>query len=345
MKNIKKVIVIDESAFIRGKISEFINKTNNFKIINRFRNVKMYVKQIIKSEPDLIILDLNEEEADKLDMIQENILSEIDTNILVIIKSDEKEFLKNSKFENYKNTYFIKNVCDFTIDGIKVIEKELISKIEACINSEHKRNYIDKVNLFNKQHIKKNIDVVLIGASTGGPRALTKVLTSIKRKINRPILIVQHMPTGFTKSFAERLNKSCLNFIVVEAEDGMNIENDKVYIAKGGIHMCISEDKKIIFDDSNSIWGVKPAVDKLFLSASKVYKGNILACILTGMGKDGADGIVKIKELGGTIIAESEKTALIYGMPKAAIETGKVDYILEIEQIGVKIGELLEDNE
>lgn len=340
MGDIKKVIVIDDSAFIRGAISEFVNKVCNFEVVGRFRNVKNYIKQIINYNPDVIILDLNNEEANELDLIHENILSHINTNILVISKSNEKEFLKNSKLERYKNTDFLIKKYDFTVDGIKMIENEFINKLEACINREHKKIYTNEKKIFVNE-IKKNIDVVLIGASTGGPRALTKVLTSINGQVNKPILIVQHMPTGFTKSFAERLNKSCLNFNVVEAEEGMTIENNKVYIAKSGIHMCISKDKKIIFDDSKSIWGVKPAVDKLFLSAAKVYKGNILACILTGMGKDGAEGVVKIKELGGTVIAESEKTALIYGMPKTAIETGKVDYILDIDEIGIKIIKLI----
>lgn len=189
---------------------------------------------------------------------------------------------------------------------------------------------------------RKEFEIILIGASTGGPRALNKILLSLDKKINLPIVIVQHMPIGFTKSFAERLNKIFYNYTVIEAQDGMPIEKNTIYIAKSGIHLEISEKKRIKFDNSNPIWGVKPAVDKLFISASKVYRQKILACILTGMGKDGAEGVKGVKECGGTTIAESRETCLIYGMPKAAIETGKIDFILKIDEIGEKIKKLIE---
>ena len=187
---------------------------------------------------------------------------------------------------------------------------------------------------------QNNYDVVVIGASTGGPKAIEKVLVELPKDLGVSILIVQHMPKGFTKSFAERLNKCC-NLEVLEASDGMNIEKNKVYIAPGGYHMEVSKSNRISLNDEASIWGVRPAVDKLFLSISKVYNSNVISVILTGMGKDGAAGTKAIKLKGGTTISQDEESCVIYGMPKATYETGYVDYVFPLNKIAYNIKSLL----
>ena len=148
------------------------------------------------------------------------------------------------------------------------------------------------------------------------------------------------MPKTFTKVFSERLDNNS-NLKVVEAENGMRVENNVVYIAKGGYHMEIGSDKKIILNEDAPIWGVRPAVDKLFISASKVYGDKLLSAVLTGMGKDGAKGTEVIKDFGGVTISEHQSTCVIYGMPKAAYNTGKVDFVLPLDKIAPKITELV----
>lgn len=148
------------------------------------------------------------------------------------------------------------------------------------------------------------------------------------------------MPVNFTKTFAERLDKSC-KMRVHEAEDGMHIENNNIYIAKGGNHMVIKDINTIHLNDEPPIWGVKPAVDKLFNSASAVYKNRVLSVILTGMGRDGANGTALIKDNGGITISEDKSTCTIYGMPKAAYETGKVDYVLKLDKIADAITDIV----
>ena len=182
----------------------------------------------------------------------------------------------------------------------------------------------------------KKIDAIVIGASTGGPKALQEVLTKFPENIGVPIFVVQHMPEGFTKVFAERLNKLCkLN--VVEGSDGMPIKSNTIYIAKGGYHMTVSNKNTISLNTEPAIWGVRPAVDKLFDSAVNVYKSNLISVVLTGMGKDGAEGTRNIKDNGGLTISEDKSTCTIYGMPKAAFETGKVDLVLPLDQVTDKI--------
>ncbi|AYE33459.1 chemotaxis protein CheB [Clostridium septicum] len=189
--------------------------------------------------------------------------------------------------------------------------------------------------------VKKNTyEVIVIGASTGGPKAIEKVLKYLPYDLGVPVLIVQHMPRGFTKSFADRLNKCC-NIRVLEATTGMKIEKNTAYIAPGGYHMEVESNNKIYLNEDPAIWGVRPAVDKLFESASKVYKKNVISVILTGMGRDGANGTKAIKEAGGTTISEDESTCTIYGMPKMAYETGAVDFVLPLHEISNKLKDLL----
>lgn len=188
--------------------------------------------------------------------------------------------------------------------------------------------------------ININQPILLIGASTGGPNAVETILKELTKDLNLTVLIVQHMPKGFTKTFAERLNKICeLN--VVEATDGVKILKNNAYIAPGGYHMILNQEGIICLNTEQPVWGVRPAVDNLFVSAASVHKENIISVVLTGMGKDGAIGSVKVKENKGITIAQDEKTSVIYGMPKVAFETGCIDYVLPLNEISKKIKSLI----
>lgn len=184
--------------------------------------------------------------------------------------------------------------------------------------------------------IKKSQPILLIGASTGGPNAIETILKELTSDLNLIVLIVQHMPKGFTKTFAERLNKVC-DLNVSEATDGIKISKNNVYIAPGGFHMVLNRGGIINLNTDSLVWGVRPAVDNLFISAASIYKENIISVILTGMGKDGAKGSIKVKENNGITISQDEKTSVIYGMPKAAFETGCIDYVLPLSEIANKV--------
>lgn len=188
--------------------------------------------------------------------------------------------------------------------------------------------------------LKNTHDIILIGASTGGPNAIEKVITGLNADLNISVLVVQHMPSGFTKTFAERLNKKC-SLSVLEASDGMKIEKNKVYIAPGGYHMVVQRSGIIRINTEPPIWGVRPAVDKLFISASAIYGSRVISVVLTGMGKDGAEGTVVVKMNKGITISQNEESSIIYGMPKVAYETGCVDYVLSINNIAAKIRSLI----
>jgi two-component system chemotaxis response regulator CheB len=239
---------------------------------------------------------------------------------------------------------------------IEKVKEELLYKIkiayEKRMKSKKQKESYDKTsqNEKNKFETKRNVDMkvqtmgaieaVVIGASTGGPKALYTVITALPEKLGVPVFVVQHMPVGFTKAFADRLNVNS-EIKVVEAKDKEVIQKDVVYVAPAGFHMEVFDDNKIHLNTEPSIWGVRPAVDKLFISSSKVYQRRLLSVVLTGMGKDGAEGTAQVKNNGGVTISQDEASSTIYGMPKAAYETGKVDIVCSIEQVPVQIVKIL----
>ena len=374
-----RVIVVDDSAFMRKAISDMIESCADFEVIAKFRDGRELVEKVDKFNPDLITLDVHMRDLDGLATLKE--LKKMGKNYPVIMLSSattEGSELTLECLDNGAITFITKpsgsisldidKVKERLIDEIKGItsnirvnksnihmrqitsnkESEIENKIKdrrvnAQLSQRKEINNSEKPSpMINNKVIPKNkkIDAVVIGASTGGPKALQQVLTKLPANLNVPVFVVQHMPEGFTKVFAERLNKVC-NLNVTEAEDGMSINRNTIYIAKGGSHMIIDSSIRVSLNKEPSIWGVRPAVDKLFESASKVYGGNLLSVVLTGMGKDGAEGSKRIKDCGGITISEDKSTCTIYGMPKAAYETGKIDLVLPLDQICNKITEIV----
>jgi two-component system chemotaxis response regulator CheB len=201
----------------------------------------------------------------------------------------------------------------------------------------------ERIEPGQKSRTKK---IVIIGSSTGGPRALQQVIPLLPSNLHAPVLVVQHMPPGFTKSLAERLNAQSM-IKVREATDGDILQSGTVYIAPGDFHMTIKQQKingelkeVIVLSKGEKVQGVRPSVDVLLNSIASIYGQNSLGVILTGMGSDGSDGIKKLKLAGGKVIAEDESTCVVYGMPRSVIEQKLADYILPINRIAESIAQI-----
>jgi two-component system chemotaxis response regulator CheB len=355
-----KIMVVDDSAFMRKAISDMIESESNFEVIAKLRDGRELIEKVDKYNPDLITLDVHMRDLDGLATLKE--LKRLGKDYPIIMLSSattEGSELTLECLDNGAISFITKPSGAISLDIAKV-QKNLIEQIKSItsnVNLKRKSSNVhsetshkftsgtivkevkeNKTNINASAVIPKNkkIDAVVIGASTGGPKALQEVLTKFPANLGVPVFVVQHMPEGFTKVFSERLDKAC-NMKVVEASDGMKISNDTIYIAKGGQHLTVGSNSAIHLNDEPPIWGVRPAVDKLFNSAIKVYKGNLVSAILTGMGKDGADGTANIKDNGGITISEDKSTCTIYGMPKAAFETGKVDLVVPLDEIARNI--------
>jgi len=193
--------------------------------------------------------------------------------------------------------------------------------------------------------VSLNSNIIVMGASVGGPRTITTILKDIPPNFNTPILIVQHLSSHFTEAFADNLNIEC-NLEIRVAQNGENIRPGQVYIAPGDMHMEISMEKKnptIKIYKGTPINFCMPSIDVLFYSAAKVYRNRAMGILLTGMGSDGVEGLGAIKKLGGKTIAEAEETSILYAMPKFAAEKGFADYVLPNFKISEKIMDFIKN--
>lgn len=348
-----KVIVVDDSALMRKIISDMINSNDNMEVIATCKNGEDLLIKLSDLTPHVITLDVEMPIMDGLTTLKELKRRGIDIPAIILSSLSQTgtqlsiECLELGAFDIVSKP---SGSISLNLDKVR---DELLTKIRLAsekkirISRTYKKNTENKLNEkpvleLTKQRIHKSgeVEAVVIGASTGGPKALYTVITEFPKKLGVPIFIVQHMPVGFTKAFADRLNTNS-DIKVVEAHDKQIIENDVVYIAPAGFHMEVGVDNKIHLNSEPTMWGVRPAADKLFISASKVYKNNLLSVVLTGMGKDGANGTVEVKKNGGITIAQDEFTSTIYGMPKVAYETGKVDLVCPIEKIAMQIMKIL----
>jgi two-component system chemotaxis response regulator CheB len=341
-----KVLVVDDSALMRKIISDMINEEPDMETINTARDGQDLLTKLKSNLPDIITLDVEMPKIDGITALKE--IKKMDINIPVIVLSSVSQkgpHLTMECLEAGAFDFLPKPSGAISLD-ISKVKVDLVQKIRMAYEKPavQPRKPSKPMQIESKSEggrnvrntVAERIDAVVIGASTGGPKALYTVITALPEKLGVPVFVVQHMPVGFTKAFAERLNLNS-KIKVVEAEDNMYIEKDTVYVAPGGFHMEIGNDNRIHLNTEPTIWGVRPAVDKLFISAAKTYGAHIVSAVLTGMGRDGAQGTIEIKKNGGITTAEDKSTCTIYGMPKAAFETGMVDIVLPIDSVASEL--------
>ncbi|MDT8716683.1 chemotaxis response regulator protein-glutamate methylesterase [Clostridium sp. 19966] len=348
MKEIK-VMVVDDSALMRRIISEMLSNEADIEVIGTAKNGAELLEKLESEKPHVITLDVQMPIMNGIDALKELKKKGINIPVIVLSSVSERdtkltmECLAGGAFD-----FIPKPSGEISLD-INKVRDLLIEKIRLAYNQKKLKIEADKIpvsvikeniNTNISQKIRKNFEAIVIAASTGGPKALFTVITALPKHIGVPVFVVQHMPAGFTKAFAERVNDNS-DINVVEAKDGENVVADTVYIAPGGFHMEVWDDKKIHLNQEPSMHGVRPAADKLFFSAAKVYQGSLISAVLTGMGKDGAMGTAEIKKSGGVTLAEHSSTCTIYGMPKAAFETGMVDEMLPLQDIPIQVVKLL----
>ncbi|WP_249869766.1 protein-glutamate methylesterase/protein-glutamine glutaminase [Oceanobacillus saliphilus] len=343
-----RALVIDDSAFMRKVISDILNNDSRIEVIGTARNGEEGIKKARELAPDVITMDIHMPIMDGMDALQE-IMKDNPTPVVILSSVTQEGTAKTIQaISNGAIDFITKPSGSISLD-IQTIEDEITSKVFTASQVNMNKNKKIKKLSAKKPHsiLESSYDktVVTIGTSTGGPRALQHVLTKLPASFSAPILIVQHMPKGFTKSLANRLN-TLSHLHVKEAIHGEMLEKGTAYIAPGDYHMTVKKVGKsmaIHLTDDAPIKGHRPAVDVLLDSLATVKQVNKIAVILTGMGSDGSKGLIKMKETDSksTVIAESEETSIVYGMPKSAVHTGYVDYQLPIHEIAELLVKLM----
>ncbi|WP_209122367.1 chemotaxis response regulator protein-glutamate methylesterase [Alkalihalobacillus sp. BA299] len=351
------VLVVDDSAFMRKVISDLLQQDERIHVIGTARNGQDALHKLKTLKPTVITLDVEMPVMNGLETLKK--IMETTPIPVVMISSTTLEGAKNTMLAmEYGAVDFIAKTSGAISLDIHNIKDEIIGKVVLAAQSQVS-NFINNTkkivtNTSNQMIIKdKEIrsfknngkkKVVAIGTSTGGPKALQQVLTKIPPTINAPILIVQHMPQGFTKSLANRLNSLC-NIEVKEAEDGEIIKNGVAYLAPGGSHLTVKKVGSVLAACLNQLpprKGHRPSVDVLFESLAKVTNYSVLSIIMTGMGADGTEGLLKLKDLTNTYsIAEAKESCIVFGMPRSAIKTNKVNEIVHLQNISMRVMELV----
>lgn len=357
----KKLLIVDDSAFMRKLITDFFKESKLIEVVGIARNGKDAIQKIKSLHPDVVTMDVEMPEMNGIEALKEIMLS---TPVAVVMLSSTTQKGTDSTLlaMEYGAVDFVAKPSGTISLDLHKIKDELVEKVENAANvsivkmnrSQHIKtkptsssdskkvidsvpSSISKVQSWNKNNKK----MVLIGTSTGGPRALQEVITKLPKDIKAPILIVQHMPAGFTKSLADRLNQLS-EIEVKEAENGDILRDGHAYIAPGGYHLRINKTGNIytiVLDNTAAPRaGHRPAVDVLLEDNSRYSDFDKIVVIMTGMGSDGSLGLQKLKKNGNVVaIAESSNTCIVYGMPKAAVETNLVNEVVDLENIAQAI--------
>ena len=358
----KKILIVDDSPFIRRILKDWFSSAGDFEVVGSAENGRQGWDMAVTLRPDVITLDVEMPIMDGLECLQ-NIMRDVPTPVIMVSSVTRKGATQTIKALELGAVDFVTKPDGPNSVQIVTAKDEILEKARAAVGARFygrpsaparptltTRPLLDRrpapaaapapVEPEKPRHIikptlrsdLKTDKVVIIASSTGGPRALTALFSSLPKGFPAPILIVQHMPQGFTESFAKRLD-SIGTVPCQEAREGERIIPGLALIAPGGRHMIIKPDHTIGFTDDPQIHGVRPAADYLFKSAAAVYGSRCLGAVLTGMGKDGAQGALEVLKRGGLTLGESEKSCVIYGMPKAAKDIGAVTEEFPIEQM------------
>lgn len=343
-----RVLVVDDSAFMRKSLSIMLEGTEEIEVIDTAKDGLEGIEKVKALHPDLVTLDIEMPRMDGLTALQ-HIMKEYPVPVLMVSSLTNEGADATIKALEYGAVDFIPKELSFVNVNIIKIKEELINKVKTIV---HQRSFklrmerLKKLNENSKTPKPKIITAASLplagykaigmGISTGGPMSLQKVIPQLSSKIDIPIFLVQHMPPKFTKSLAERLN-SMSQVEVKEAEPDEVVRGGVVYLAPGGFHMTVKKNYmgnpiiNISAEPSNTLH--RPAVDIMLNSVIKVYGKYTLGIIMTGMGRDGCDAIKELKSIGGHAIAQDEDSCVVYGMPKAVVDAGLADVVIPLEQI------------
>jgi two-component system, chemotaxis family, protein-glutamate methylesterase/glutaminase len=343
------VLVVDDSAFMRKLISEMVESNGEYRVVGTAADGIDALEQIRALEPDIVTLDI---EMPRLDGLQtlEQIMREMPRPVVMLSAagSEHGNEMTLRALDRGAIEFVRKPSGPISID-LLAVRDELIAALNAAraVNMTGVKtppNAAEPVlaEETRRKAIASAVIVVAIAASTGGPRALGEIIPRLTESLEAAVLIVQHMPGEFTRTLSHRLDAMSL-LPVKEAEDGEPLTDNHVYLAPGGFHMRVrgeSGNAFIHLDTGPTIWGVRPAADPLFVSVAEVFGAAAIGVILTGMGRDGAEGLRCIRDAGGLGVVQDRDSSIIYGMPQAALAHAGADRVAAAQEMPRVIREL-----
>ncbi len=340
-----RVLIVDDSAFARFVISRQLETSADISVAGHARDGFEAIEKVRELQPDVITLDIEMPRLDGLSALKQ-IMLEHPTPVVMLSTLTGKGTEATIKALELGAVDFFLKASTTNPTGSQGVN-ELIDKIKTA--SKVKLTRLKTPEIPGKPARAKAgtpgrraEEVMVIGSSTGGPRALYQIVPALPAYVPAAFLFVQHMPAGFTKSLADRLNQLTeLEF--KEAKSGDVLYAGNAYMAPGGYHMVMNKKGVIDLNQAPQVCGVRPSIDVTMASAVAVYGQAVTGVVLTGMGADGTQGTTLIKQAGGYVIAEDASTCTIYGMPKSVIEAGNADAVLPLHEIPTGLAKLYEN--
>jgi two-component system chemotaxis response regulator CheB len=348
-ERLSTVLVVDDSAFMRTLISEMVESTREYQVVGTAADGIEAIEAIRSLNPDIVTLDI---EMPRLDGLQalDTIMREMPRAVVMLSAagSERGNEMTLRALERGAVEFVRKPSGPISID-LLTVRQELLAALNAAraANMAGVRTASQGGVRVGAETVPKKTSgaaslVVVIAASTGGPRALGEIVPHLPDSLGAAVLIVQHMPREFTRSLSHRLDLMS-PLPVAEAVEGEPVLENHVYLAPGGFHMTVTSDsgtKTIHLDTSPTIWGVRPAADPLFVSVAETFGGDAIGVVLTGMGRDGAEGLRRIREAGGSAVIQDRESSIIYGMPQAAMAAAGADRVAAARDIARVIRDL-----
>ncbi len=327
-----RVLIVDDSSYVRLVVARMLGGAHDIEVVGQAVDGQEALRLALELKPDVMTLDVEMPKLDGLEVLRRLLPRE---QIPVVMLSSLTQERAEVTLEALQlgAVDFVGKPGSAGVPDLAAVEYQLLMKVRAAatarvLSPAAKRPRAEGLGRAVSVSIRRR-PTLLLAASTGGPSTLASLLGALPGDLPASLAVTQHMPASFTQSFAERLDAEC-ELEVREAAEGDVLGVGPALLAPGDWHMIIGPQGIIHLSNAAPVWGVRPAADPMMESAAENLREPLIAVVLTGMGCDGADGLCRVKEADGVAIAQDEESSVIYGMPKAAAETGACDYIASL---------------
>lgn len=336
MSGVTRVLVVDDSAYVRKVVSQMLSRTGDIEVVGSARDGNEALDLVEELRPDVVTCDLVMPELDGVGFVQTQMSRRPVPIVIVSVANESGEQVLSALDAGAVD--FVQKPTALATDRLLEIGQELTDKVKAAAASRvHRPVSVAAAPAMMHAGVRTSgaFEVIVIGISTGGPQALKLLIPRLPANLPIPVAVVLHMPIGYTQLYAEKLNETSA-IRVCEASDQGTFEPGTVYIAPAGRHLTIERNGEHLFTrlDVRPLDTLyRPSVDVLFQSAANVFGARVLGVVMTGMGSDGREGSAWIKAKGGTVLTEAEDSCVVYGMPRSVVEAGLSDGAFDLGEM------------